>query len=256
MVRSYCLEILFPSARINTLSAWVRFFDERHSLKRVPRHVRTRLRLFQLVGLFISRIRPDFCMTCAQSLIHQRDKNDARLVAWEKCAGPSEIIHLGDAITLSTEYVSRTREPLASGFIPSNVTYPRLGDLLPLLVDLIYDAESNLDASKEWMRLMGQWMLQAVLEEFLVFTPLSRAEGSRVLAKHFSYGKPFGQLDAVFQNPTSKTLEKHIRKAFSIFTDKYDSSKEADGWSVIRKGFLDQVRNQQHKALLSHNNFC
>lgn len=109
---------------------------------------------------------------------------------------------------------------------------PSLHCLLPLFVELTAARASLGDAwlpTEDWMHLAGEFMLQAVLEEYL----RNGAYGEETFSTIFAFGCP-GAAQIASDGDDVIAMRK-------IFCDKSRPHEQVSGWAKIRRHYIKEV---------------
>jgi hypothetical protein len=131
-----------------------------------------------------------------------------------------------------------------------------LYDILPLFMSLsahVFEDE-GWDVKPAWFELAGEFMLQAALEQYLVY----KGEGIETALDCFAWGwqKSSGKRKRISANEyphiTTEELdgvEKEMRRVCNMFVNQ-DTQTEVQAWSGIRSKYVDFVRPQEDMRLV------
>jgi hypothetical protein len=212
--------------RLTNRTAFLRIFKGRHPNEEVPDATRFRLRLVKFTTLFGHRLNP--CMTTPppselQSLrqTHQRRAEEW----WDSDSSESP--------TFSSNFDRQPARRTSPGS-RSSVDSTSLADLVPMFVALSA-ARSELQGSgstnitRQWMELAGEFMLQAALEQCLVYGTHSSSK----LREIFSWGWRPSPEQVIWQD------EPRVNHMFC----EEGRQQEVEGWAEIRREFVGMVSN-------------
>ena len=188
----------------------------------------------------------DRTWTNEESLNEIRAQNKARGLYWEHCTTHSPALrNLFDAaksFPLSDGALAANRQELASAlgmpldkrrWVTDVEGTPSLHCLLPLFIELTASRVSlgEWAPTEEWLHLAGQFMLQAVIEEYL----RNGAFGSESFNTIFAFGCPGTE-------PRSDEGS-DVEAMRSVFCDEADPHKQIHGWSRLRRDYINEVRS-------------
>ncbi|KAF2743699.1 hypothetical protein M011DRAFT_471245 [Sporormia fimetaria CBS 119925] len=237
------------SALVTMTAEWRVVLQHRYKGKLLDDRTAFRSRLLQFVLLFTHRLHHEKTWTNEESLreIHVRNRN--RWLYWQHQTPHASAIrdsqskdgHCLAEFSLSSQAIIANRGELADRTGTSKekrrwVTdvrgTPSLSCLLPLFVELTSARAALNDGwlpTKDWMHLAGQFMLQAVLEEYL----LIGASGTETFNSIFAFGCPGTEaLDG-------ETID--INAMRRLFCDKDQPHEQLHSWTKIRRQYINEV---------------
>ncbi|KAF2278501.1 uncharacterized protein EI97DRAFT_373019 [Westerdykella ornata] len=234
-----------PSALVTTTAEWRNVLKHRYDGRRLNNQTALRSRLLQFALLFTHRLNHDKTWTNEFSLSEIRARNRSRGLYWsQKCThSPAlrEPFDVRSEFPLSDGALAQRRHELASRLsIPVDkrrcVTdvdgTPSLHCLLPLFVELTAARASLEDEwfpTREWMHLAGQFMLQAVLEEYL----RNGAYGEETFNTIFAFGCP-GTAEEAGEGDDIRAMRR-------IFCNKANQHEQVHGWAKIRRHYINEL---------------
>lgn len=188
-----------------------------------------------------------------------RTENQARAQRWKASNFPpfsTYSFELGVNEPLPQEQLQRYRDHVldkmgsAQDMIDGSLFYGTersvsLLDLIPSFMDLTA-ARSRLDADFDitwrWMRMAGEFMLQATLEQYLV----RGATGKDAVEEAFAWGFTAPKVDPMDMDDDDELTEKdaETNKLFQAEVDDEDAGverAEIEGWQEIRDEFCNMV---------------
>jgi hypothetical protein len=227
-----------------TLLEWRTILKHRYNHRRLNTQAAFRSRLLQFALLFSHRLNHDKTWTSEESLNELRALNKKRGSYWEQ--------HTNHAPALRQQFDTSSEFPLSDGALAENrhelasalgqpqdrrrwVTdvegTPSLHCLLPLFVELTAARVMLGDwmPTAGWMDLVGRFMLQAVVEEYL----RNGAYGEQSFNTIFAFGCPGSA-----RRPDEGT---DIQAMRSLFCLEGNTRKEIDGWSTTKQGYINKV---------------
>lgn len=101
---------------------------------------------------------------------------------------------------------------------------------------------ANFDITWRWMRMAGELMLQATLEQYLIRGAIGREAAEEAFAWGFTAPQPDSMNLDVSDELAKKDLE--INKMFQAAVDDEDADvegREIEGWHEIREEFCNMV---------------
>lgn len=199
----------------------------------------------QFALLFTHRLHHEETWTTEASLNELREQNKARGDYWQhRTHHPPALQHPFDEqkdFPLSDGALHENRTAFASSL---NMPYDQrrwvtdipgttsLHCLLPLLLELTA-ARVNLDddwlPTSEWFDLLGQFMLQAVIEAYL----RDGTYGPEAFNTIFAFGCP--GVDRWAEEPSSVTAMRRL------FCDENDPRLENRAWTSVKRGYIAEV---------------
>jgi hypothetical protein len=206
--------------------AFLRIFKYRHPQVPVPETARFRLRLLKFTTLYAHRLSEHTTSPLPSELEALRQTQRRRAEEWWD-ATPSSQMPFEDPVFSTTS--ARRSSPSTFHGSPESTA---LADLVPMFVSLSA-ARSELQGAdaasitQQWMELAGEFMLQAALEQCLVYGTNSASK----LREIFSWGWK--------GSPTQVAWEDE-RVVNRMFCDE-ERERELQEWAEIRKEFVDLV---------------
>lgn len=236
-------------------------FTARHRGCKIDEELQFRLSHLQLVTLFTQRLRRTKHTPALNLLKDLRNRNTHRAQRWIGSAdrmptGAYEPDHYDTELPISREALESNRASTLQALRASaedeaygdafygTASCLSLLDLLPSFMKLTAACQSMYDTpiSEQWMTLAAQWMLQACLEQYLVFG----ASGTDAIDEAFAWGAG-RQIASDRETPTSEPD-----------SDMFMSDGvEVDFWAETKASFLRQLlvpptRNGRAIRLVEH----
>jgi hypothetical protein len=216
----------------------------KHSGRRLNDQAAFRSRLLQFVLVFSHRLNHEKTWTTAESLNEIRAQNKKRGSYWQQRTSHAPALRqqfdVSSEFPLSDGALAENRHELASAldmpidrrrWVNDVEGTPSLHCLLPLFVELTA-ARVNLGdwvTSHEWSHLAGQFMLQAVLEEYL----RNGAFGAEPFETIFSFGCP-GTQPADDDGTDIEAMRK-------LFCTEESPHEQVHGWAKTRRQYINEV---------------
>ncbi|PVH96648.1 hypothetical protein DM02DRAFT_658988 [Periconia macrospinosa] len=237
-----------PSALASMTAEFRTFVKHKHGGRRLNTQAAFRSRLLQFSLLFSHRLNHDNTWTTEQSLNHLRAQNRNRGSYWR--------LHTHHSPALAQPFDPSSQFPLADGALAENrhqlacslgqpkdkrrwVTdlegTPSLHCLLSLFIELTA-ARVDLgdwDPSDGWMHLVGQFMLQAVTEEYL----RNGAYGEESFNAIFAFGYP-GTRRRPDDGPDIQAMR-------TVFCAEGNTREQIPGWSEIKQHYINELLPQR-----------
>ena len=227
---------------------WRTFLGHRHRGRRLNSRAAFRSRLLQFTLIFTHRHHQSETWTTRESLAELREQNENRAKYWneqnEQAQHRPALCQPFDQhkeFPLSQDALHANRSRLASTLrMPPDqrrwVTdidgTPSLQCLLPLFVELTaakVDLDNDWLPTSAWFELVGQFMLQAVVEEFLH----NGAQGEESFNTAFAFGCP--SVEHWAEEPSMVTAMR------SLFCDENDSREQSHDWTDISTRYINEV---------------
>lgn len=237
-----------PDALLTMTAEWRTFLKHRHNGRRLNTQAAFRSRLLQFALLFSHRLNHDKTWTSEESLNELRAQNRKRGSYWQQYTAHAPALPQAfDTLSefpLSDGALAENRHELASSLGQSQdrrrwVTdvegTPSLHCLLPLFMELTASRAMVGDWMPDagWMELVGQFMLQAVIEEYLQ----NGAYGEESFNTIFAFGCPGSA-----RRPDEGTDIHAMRSLFSV---EGNPREEIDGWSSIKRRYINELLPSQ-----------
>ncbi|KAH8727235.1 hypothetical protein GQ44DRAFT_704701 [Phaeosphaeriaceae sp. PMI808] len=233
-----------PSALVTMTGEWRSFLSHRHHGRRLTRPAAFRSRLLQFLLIFTHRLHHDETWTNEDSLNQLREQNKSRGDYWQHRTDHSPALSQPfdsqKELPLSDGALFENRNQLASGlnmprdqrrWVTDMAGTPSLYCLLPLFIELTA-ARVNLDddwvSTSEWLDLAAQFMLQAVIEEYL----RNGAYGSDTFNTAFAFGCPGSRWAEEGIDVTA------MRR---LFCDEDNPREEISEWSSIKQRYISEL---------------
>lgn len=222
-------------------------FKRRYPGYRLDPEIRFRQQLLQLVALFTQRLTRNSTTPPRASLQALRENNQVRARRWIGSADrlPTAgypVDPYDKELPLSSEALEENRAStlLCLGAPAEDDAYEdelygtkecvSLLDLLPLFIKIsaICCDEFGINPGDNWKRLAREWMLQACLEQYLVFG----AAGTDAIDEAFAWGYK--------EESTKENGEEQENQANSIFYNS-DSGAEIRKWQGLKEEMLEEL---------------
>ncbi|ORY09766.1 hypothetical protein BCR34DRAFT_602623 [Clohesyomyces aquaticus] len=236
-----------PSALVTTTAEWRSLLEHKYPGHQLDDQTAFRSRLLQFVLVFTHRLNHDETWTTPQSLSEVRAQNRDRFVYWKQNTShspalrqPFDTFH---EFPLSDGALAQNRHEFASTLGMSHerrrwVTdlhgTPPLSCLLPLFIELTAARSSVGDfvPLPEWFQLTAQFMLQAVLEEYL----RNGASGEDEFNTIFAFGCPgtMGDFDDA----------EDIKAMRQLFCKDGNPMEHIHGWSKWKRQCINELLPQ------------
>ncbi|KAF2242111.1 hypothetical protein BU26DRAFT_535063 [Trematosphaeria pertusa] len=233
-----------PGALVTMTAEWRTFLKHRHGGRRLNTQAAFRSRLLQFVLLFSHRLNHDKTWTTEESLNEIRALNKKRGSYWQQ--------YTAHAPALRQPFDTLSEFPLSDGALAENrhelacalgmpqdkrrwVTdvegTPSLHCLLPLFVELTAARVDLGDwvPTEGWLDLVGQFMLQAVLEEYL----RNGAYGEEYFNTIFAFGCP-----GTDRRPDDGADIQSMRTLFCV---EGSPREQIHGWSRTKRRYIDEL---------------
>ncbi|CAO2656351.1 Nn.00g051540.m01.CDS01 [Neocucurbitaria sp. VM-36] len=238
-----------PNALVSMTADWRTVLKHRHHGRRLDSKAAFRSRLLQFALVFTHRLHHDETWTTEESLNELREQNESRGDYWkQRTSHPPALRQPFDQqreFPLSDGALYENRNGLASALnIPHDqrrwVTdvagTPSLHCLLPLFIELTA-ARVNLDddwiPTSEWFDLAGEFMLQAVIEEFL----RNGVYGADVFNTVFAFGCP--GVERWAEEPADVTAMRRL------FCDENNPREQNRDWTNIKTLYINELLPQR-----------
>ncbi|KAK1809332.1 hypothetical protein LTR12_016302 [Friedmanniomyces endolithicus] len=233
---------------LSMTDTFLALFKHRHLHFTLDAELRFRLLLLKLAALFTQRLTRNPSTPSPASLQRLREVNHARARDWLSTVTNDRLpIMPIDSIMLpvSLEDLDRNRaQVLHSLDLPAEdeayedayygtADSVALLDLLPLFVQVSAARNAMMDPSGltgAWMQMAAEFMLQAVLEQYLVFG----ARGSEVIEEAFAWG--LRAADGQRMEVDGEAVD----EVNDMFTDAVYET-EVEGWADVKKAYLAEL---------------
>ncbi|KAF2738334.1 hypothetical protein EJ04DRAFT_486712 [Polyplosphaeria fusca] len=233
-----------PDALVTMTSEWRTVVKHKHTGRRLTEQPSFRSKLLQFLLLFTHRFNHDNTWTSKESLNEIREQNRNRAWFWQQHTSHSPALRQSfdtfSEFPLSDGALAENRNNLASALdIPLEkrrcVTdiegTPSLYCLLPLFVELTASrvAMGDFLPLTEWFDLAGQFMMQAVIEEYL----RNGAFGEEHFNSIFAFGCPG-------TNP-NEDEGSDITAMRTLFCAEHNPHEQVQGWARIKRQYIDEL---------------
>jgi len=226
-------------------------FKANHPSQPVPTSLQFRLRLLQLTALYTRRLTPCTTTPSASALRDLRIQNKAQAERWLQTRS-LEVPEWFDVAFLTEDTLQRNRlhvlsqlsvwSPTAAEFYGHSESVS-LQDLLPMFLDLSAASRrmQNSNTKRRWMEMAAEWMLQASLEQSLIY---GKGEAETIRDSFaWAYVKQGDLSDSHGESDL----------AINALFQQEGSDCEVDGWDDVRERFLADVRmSEQERSSLSY----
>ncbi|CAA9962117.1 hypothetical protein PTT_12471 [Pyrenophora teres f. teres 0-1] len=237
-----------PNALVNMTADWRTFLGHRHQGRRLDAKASFRSRLLQFSLIFTHRLHHGETWTTEESLNILREQNKNRGDYWEhRTQHPPALSQPFDQqkdFPLSDGALYENRSELASAlgmpldqrrWVTDVAGTPSLHCLLPVFIELTA-ARVNLDddwvPSSEWFNLAGQFMLQAVIGEYL----RNGAYGEETFNTIFAYGCP--GVERWAEEPADVAAMRRL------FCDEGNLRQENRAWTNVKRQYINELLPQ------------
>jgi hypothetical protein len=221
---------------------WRSFLSQKHQGKRLGSVAAFRSRLLQLLLLLTHRYHPTQTWTNGDSLQKLRQQNMGRTTVWTDSHGLEKNFQTANRI-LDDSAITSARQHRASELaLPptfpldqfSDPDRPALDQLLPLFIELT-TARTLLgdgwEPTSDWFELAGQFMLQAVIDQYITNGHCSIERFTAI----FAVGNPGAKHSSEGTDVTAMR---------SLFCTGDTSGTELPEWQRIRSSNIEAVSPQ------------
>ncbi|KAF2629948.1 hypothetical protein BU25DRAFT_456369 [Macroventuria anomochaeta] len=231
-----------PDALVTMTAEWRSFLSKKHQGRRLSSQAAFRSRLLQFVLLLTHRYHPSTRWTDTNGLHSLRDQNMRRGKLWASTQTPDPILPLEGSYRVPGDELLFAREQrMAVLSLPTSFDigmfndsdHASLHDLLPLFVELTAARASLGDEwqpTSGWFDLAGQFMLQAVIDEYLIHRQCSTAAFTSI----FAFGSSGIQREDV--------EGADIRAVRNVFCRDGYALEELPEWTRIRRRYVIEAR--------------
>jgi hypothetical protein len=229
------------SSQLTSFPDWRTILKHKHNGRRLNPKAAFRSRLLQFSLLFSHRLNHDKTWTKPEALNELRAQNRKRGAYWQQYTPAlQQPFDTSSEFPLSDGAVAENRHELASSlgqpqdrrrWVTDVEGTPSLHCLLPVFVELTASRVSIGDWTPDdgWMELVGQFMLQAVIEEYLQ----NGAYGEESFNTIFAFGCPGSS-----RRPDEGN---DIQAMRSLFCVEGNTREEIPGWSNIKQRYVGEV---------------
>lgn len=226
--------------RVGTnISEWRSFLSQKHQGRRLGNVAAFRSRLLQFVLLLTHRYHPTQTWTNEDSLRRLRQQNMARITVWSDSHGFEKNYHNANR-NLDDETITSARQRRASELaLPSTFRLdqfsdpdrPALDQLLPVFIELTAARTllgDEWEPTSDWFDLAGQFMLQAVIDQYVTNGHCSIECCTAI----FAFGDPGAKRGSEATDVTAMR---------SLFCTDGSSRTELPEWTAIRRKHIKAV---------------
>ncbi|KAF2433811.1 hypothetical protein EJ08DRAFT_694290 [Tothia fuscella] len=231
-------ELNLSELPLQMVNSFLRMFKHRHQ-DPVPETARFRLRLLKFSTLYGRRLSANATTPLPAELEALRQTHRRRAEEWWDAALPSQG-NFADPV-FQDRLPRSERRTSTTSLDHSEST--ALADLVPMFVALsaarseLQDTDAA-NITTQWMELAGEFMLQAALEQCLVYGTGSASK----LREIFSWGwRP---------SPTQVAWDDE-RTVNHMFCEE-GRAREVEGWAKIRREYVEMLTPPQGVPLLTH----
>ncbi|KAK5145535.1 hypothetical protein LTR04_001278 [Oleoguttula sp. CCFEE 6159] len=241
----------------NMVDSFLPIFRSNHPTFTAPASLQFRLRLLKVAALFTRRLTACTTTPPAPTLRELRRRNGERARTWQtysqqphtEPAGqftselplPSEALHRNRRNVLWQLGSGESSDAGTTDFYGTPAS-PSLLDALPAFMGLsaaLARAVSDWNITPRWMALAAESMLQAVLEQYLVYG----ASGTAPLDEAFAWGLNRG---------VTEESDDEEQLVNTMFQDEEDPEREVEGWKEVREEYRQALIPPVTTPLLAH----
>ncbi|GAB7356359.1 hypothetical protein MBLNU459_g7146t1 [Dothideomycetes sp. NU459] len=248
---------------LGSVDAFLKVFRANHPGCAAPPDIHFRLRLLKFATLFCRRLTQNPSTPVPSTVSTLRAENRARAQRWKKANFPSFYAYsfeLCGSLPLPADqlqcYRDHVLERLGSPqqmvdgglFYGTDASVSLLDLLTPFMELSAARASLNADFSItwRWMKMAGEFMLQATLEQYLV----RGAAGREVAEEAFAWGYTSSQSDPALTNVGEQWLntDAEINNMFRAEADDEEmnvAETEIEGWRETRDEFCNMLQPDQ-----------
>ncbi|KAF2000434.1 hypothetical protein P154DRAFT_576111 [Amniculicola lignicola CBS 123094] len=236
-----------PIALCTMTSEWRTVLKHKYGGRRLNAQTAFRSRLLQFVLLFTHRLNHDETWTTEASLNDIRTQNRNRGVYWQEHTPHSPALRqtfdTASQFPLSDGALAENRRELASAldmppdrrrWVTDVEGTPSLYCLLPLFIELTAARVTLGDfvPTEDWLHLAAQFMLQAVLEEYI----RNGAFGPEPFNTIFAFGCPGADLTGD-EGSDVIAMQK-------LFCDAMNPHEQIHGWAKTKRQYINELLPQ------------
>ncbi|KAF2481911.1 hypothetical protein BDY17DRAFT_317598 [Neohortaea acidophila] len=234
-------------------------FKARHPTFEPDAELRFRILLLQMTTLFTQRLTSNPATPPLSALLELRETNKRRATAWIKSSGDANLLALRTSTLPSEQIISQqelernrahvlhllelpAEDEDSDAAFYGTPTCVSLLDLLPLFMQIsaARNAMSGSNLTDRWMRLAGEFMLQACLEQSLVYGGMAL---ERAMAEAFAWGY-LGDLEDVDMDGAGQnddTKDPINIEVNAMFEDE-EYTAEVEGWKELRASSMEELQ--------------
>ena len=234
--------------------AFLSIFRARHPIYKPDPELRLRILLLKLSTLFTQRLTSNPATPSRAALLALRSAHQVRARSWIGSADriPSATFNTDplDASVILPQGLERNRAHVLHelGIPAEDEDYDdafygttsclSLLDILPLFmqVSAARNAMNGSNLTELWMTLACEFMLQACLEQYLVFG----AQGSDAVDEAFAWGYNEDVWQDVDADMAAQIARDDLKEMNEMFEDE-DYATEVEGWSDTKMSYLEQL---------------
>lgn len=256
---------------IATVDAFLAMFKAKHPYYRPDPELRFRLLLLQFTVIFCQRLVRAPSVPSLAGLRDLREQNSARARHWIgdfdriPSAGydmsffdtelplPLEDLESNRAVVLHALRMPAENDAYEKAFFGTKASVSLL-DVLPMFMSVVAACNElyNISLNEKTMELSAEFMLQACLEQYLMYG----ASGSDAVDEAFAWGhKPESASGLHAPNgdaPMSDTSTAAIDETDRMFEDDSDYTRELSGWTNIRLEYTRMITRPASLGLMKH----
>lgn len=234
-------------------NAFLSIFKARHSAYQPDPELRLRILLLKLTTLFTQRLTSNPTTPSGSALHALRSNNQERARIWIENAdrmpsAPFDTSLLDNDLPISDHELERNRahvlhvldvpaedENYEDAFYGTSSCLALL-DIMPLFmqVSAARNAMSNSNLNERWMQMACEFMMQACLEQYLVFG----AHGSDAIDEAFSWGYKDHGHDSSKVDGDDTLLSDRSSEVNDMFEDEFEAT-EVESWAETKTSYLD-----------------
>ncbi|KAF2174876.1 hypothetical protein K469DRAFT_724955 [Zopfia rhizophila CBS 207.26] len=236
-----------PGALVTMTDDWMTFIKHKHGRGSLNNQATFRSRLLQFVLMFTHRLNHDNTWTNDRALSEIRAQNKYRGSYWQETPHSPALRNPFDTykeFPLSDGTLAENRHELASSlgmpeskrrWVTDLYGTPSLHSLLPLFIELTAARTAigdGWETKPQWFQLAGQFMLQAVIEEYL----RNGAFGEEPFNTIFAFGCP--------GRGVGSDEGADIRAMRILFCKENDSHEQVHGWARVKRQYINELLPQ------------
>ena len=234
--------------------SFMSIFKARHPEYKADAELRLRVVLLKLATLFTQRLTSNPTNPSRSALESLRAANQERARAWIGSAdrmptASFDATPFDDELPISHSELERNRAHVLNaldvpaedgadeGAFYGTSSCVSLLDVLPLFIQVsaARNAMSSSNLTDRWMQLACEFMIQACLEQYLVFG----ANGSDTMDEAFAWGYEANEDDKM-DIPNGKTWDAKEDEINEMFEDEVYAA-EVEGWSSTKTSYLSEL---------------
>lgn len=257
------------SSNLAMSNAFLSIFKARHPTYKPDAELRLRILLLKLATLFTQRLTSNPTTPPHSDLLNLRAANKERSRTWSDATGfapswgsDSIVLEWTLPIPLQTLETNRAHALHELGIPAEDEDYEdafygtsscvSLLDILPLFMELsaARNAMNSGNINEGWMQLACEFMLQACLEQYLIFG----ASKSDTMDEAFAWGYMDMERDVMaVDGEDGKTFGDKNAEINAMFEDE-DYATGVDGWSDMKMSYINELMAWTETAPTSIDN--